>query len=63
MDEDEAKARGERELIASLVFDGIKDLIRNLEAKHDVEIRLLENYLVSIDDEWIYDEKDYDQAS
>lgn len=56
-------ARGEREYIASLLFDGIRDLIRNLEAKHDVEIRLVETYLASIDDDWIYDESEYDQAS
>lgn len=59
----EDKARGEREYIASLLFDGIRDLIRNLEAKHDVEIHLVESFLVSIDDDWIYDEPQYDHAS
>ncbi len=63
MDENEDKARDEREYIASLLFNGIRDLIISLEAKYDVEIHLVESHLVSIDLNYIYDESEYDQAS
>lgn len=50
------KSKQKREKVAVLFFDGLHDLIAKLEAEYGVVIRLLENNLVAIDDDYIYDE-------